>query len=70
MFGVHGVGSIVGMLMLGFLASAAVNPAIATTFQGNGVAVSLAGGTHQFGINQAGVVFTMASRRRRHISSF
>ena len=32
-FGVHGVGSIIGMLMLGCLASAAVNPAIATTFQ-------------------------------------
>ena len=30
-FGVHGVGSIIGMLMLGFLASAEVNPAIATT---------------------------------------
>ena len=33
-FGVHGVGSIIGMLMLGFLANAEVNPAIATTFQG------------------------------------
>ena len=43
-FGVHGIGSMAGMLMLGFLASAAVNPAIATTFQANGVAVSLAGG--------------------------
>ena len=33
-FGVHGVGSIIGMLMLGFLANAEVNPAIATTFHG------------------------------------
>lgn len=57
-FGVHAVGSITGMLMLGFLASAVVNPAIASTFQANGVAVSLAGGTAQF-FNQAiGVGFT------------
>jgi Amt family ammonium transporter len=57
-FGVHAVGSITGMLMLGFLASAIVNPAIASTFQANGVAVSLAGGTAQF-FNQAiGVIFT------------
>jgi Amt family ammonium transporter len=50
-FGVHGIGSIIGMLMLGWLASADVNPGIATTFQANGGAVSLAGGAHQF-INQ------------------
>ncbi len=57
-FGVHGVGSVVGMLMLGFLANAEVNPAIANTFKANGVAVSLAGGSHQF-INQfIGVAFT------------
>jgi len=57
-FGVHGVGSVIGMLMLGFLANAEVNPAIATTFKANGVAVSLAGGSHQF-INQLiGVAFT------------
>jgi len=44
--------------MLGFLANAEVNPAIANTFQANGVAVSLAGGSHQF-INQfIGVAFT------------
>jgi len=59
-FGVHGVGSVIGMLMLGFLASAEVNPAIANTFHANGVAVSLAGGSHQF-INQLiGVLFTAA----------
>jgi Amt family ammonium transporter len=57
-FGVHGVGSITGMLMLGFLASAAVNPAIGATFQANGVTVSLAGGAAQF-FNQAiAVIFT------------
>ena len=57
-FGVHGIGSMTGMLMLGFLASATVNPAIASTFHANGVAVSLAGGTAQF-FNQAiGVIFT------------
>jgi len=59
-FGVHCVGSIIGMLMLGFLADATVNPAIAGTFQVNGAAVSLAGGSHQF-MNQAlGVLFTIA----------
>ena len=58
-FGVHGVGSVVGMLMLGFLASPEVNPAIANTFQANGAAASLAGGSHQF-INQLiGVAFTV-----------
>ena len=59
-FGVHGVGSVTGMLMLGFLASPEVNPAIANTFHANGVAVSLGGGSHQF-INQLiGVAFTAA----------
>jgi Amt family ammonium transporter len=57
-FGVHGIGSITGMLMLGFLANPEVNPAIANTFHANGVIVSLAGSSHQF-INQLiGVVFT------------
>ncbi len=59
-FGVHCVGSITGMLMLGFLASAEVNPLIATTFKVNGVTATLAGGSHQF-INQLiGVAFTAA----------
>ena len=57
-FGVHGVGSIIGMLMLGFLASAEVNPAIATTFKANGIAISLAGGSHQFFNQLIGVMFT------------
>jgi ammonium transporter, Amt family len=59
-FGVHGVGSTTGMLLLGVLASAAVNPAIGATFHANGAVVSLAGGTTQF-FNQAiGVLFTAA----------
>ena len=57
-FGVHGVGSIIGMLMLGLLASAEVNPAIATTFKANGVVVSLAGGSPQFFNQLIGVLFT------------
>jgi Amt family ammonium transporter len=59
-FGVHGIGSLVGMLLLGWLASAAVNPAIAATVQLNGLPVSLAGGARQF-VNQAiAVLFTAA----------
>jgi Amt family ammonium transporter len=50
-FGVHCCGSIVGMLLLGVLASAEVNPAIASTFQKNGATVSLAGSTGQL-LNQ------------------
>lgn len=57
-FGVHGVGSAVGMLLLGCFASAVVNPAIATTFQPNGVIVPLMGGLHQFGNQALAVVFT------------
>jgi Amt family ammonium transporter len=59
-FGVHAVGSITGMLMLGFLANSLVNPAIATTFQANGVTVSLAGGKSQFIHQIEAVVFTVA----------
>ncbi|HEY2329118.1 MAG TPA: ammonia channel protein, partial [Verrucomicrobiae bacterium] len=59
-FGVHGVGSMIGMLMLGCLASAAVNPAIATTFQVDGVVVSLAGGLKQLGNQAVGVLVTAA----------
>lgn len=50
-FGVHGVGSIVGMICCGLMASAVVNPAIATAFTRNGQAVSLEGGMGQL-INQ------------------
>src|SRR5208283_3740007 len=58
-FGVHGVGSVIGMLMLGVLASPAVNPAIAATFQVNGAAVSLAGSLNQLGHQGVGVLFTV-----------
>jgi Amt family ammonium transporter len=59
-FGVHAVGSTTGMLMLGFLASQKVNPLIGSTFQKNGVVVSLAGGMHQFWNQLAGVGATVA----------
>jgi ammonium transporter, Amt family len=59
-FGVHGVGSAVGLLMLGFLANAGVNTAIATTFHAHGVAVSLAGSTGQFFNQLKAVLFTVA----------
>ena len=58
-FGVHGVGSTLGMLMLGFLASTLITPAVAITWKRDGQLVSLAGGVGQF-VNQfKGVVFTM-----------
>ena len=59
-FGVHCVGSVTGMLMLGFLASAEVNPAIASTFMKHGLVVSLAGGMAQFCNQLIGVAFTAA----------
>jgi Amt family ammonium transporter len=59
-FGVHAVGSVTGMLLVGVLASAAVNPAIATTFKLNGAAVSLAGSGAQFGRQFLAVLFTAA----------
>ncbi|HEX3625678.1 MAG TPA: ammonium transporter [Verrucomicrobiae bacterium] len=57
-FGVHGVGSAVGLLSLGGLASAAVNPAIANTFHSNGVTVPLTAGLRQLGNQGVAVVFT------------
>jgi len=59
-FGVHCCGSIVGMLMLGFLANTEVNPAIATTFKKDGAIVSLAGSGTQFVNQLIAVVFTAA----------
>jgi ammonium transporter, Amt family len=57
-FGVHGVGSTLGLLMLGLLASAEVNPAICAVAIG-GHTVSLTGSAGQL-INQLkGVLFTM-----------
>jgi Amt family ammonium transporter len=59
-FGVHGVGSTVGMLLLGLLASKEVNAAIGSTFKLNNAVVSLAGGSAQFVNQLIGVIFTMA----------
>ncbi|MEO6183143.1 MAG: ammonium transporter, partial [Verrucomicrobiota bacterium] len=58
-FGVHCMGSLVGMLLLGLLASATVNPAIASTFKVNGQIVSLVGGFDQLK-NQAIAVLVAA----------
>jgi Amt family ammonium transporter len=59
-FGVHGVGSTVGMLLCGVLATASVNPAIAATFQLNGHAVSLAGSSAQLLNQLKAILFTAA----------
>ncbi|HWD20857.1 MAG TPA: ammonium transporter [Verrucomicrobiae bacterium] len=59
-FGVHGVGSTVGLLLVGLCASAEANPAIATTFRQGGKVISLAGGAPQL-LNQArAILFTAA----------
>lgn len=57
-FGVHGVGSTVGMVLVGVLASAEVNPAIAATFKVQGTLVSLAGGLEQLRNQIIAIVFT------------
>jgi Amt family ammonium transporter len=59
-FGVHGVGSITGMLLLGFLASGHVNAALDTTFKVNNQVVALTGGMSQFANQLKGVLFTIA----------
>ena len=59
-FGVHAMGSTIGILLVGLLADAGVNPAIATTFQAGGHAVSLAGGAGQFFNQLRGLIFTAA----------
>jgi ammonium transporter, Amt family len=59
-FGVHCLGSVTGMLLLGFLANPEVNPAIAGTFMKGGAVVSLAGGLAQFWNQLIGVAFTVA----------
>ena len=59
-FGVHGLGSTTGMLLLGFLANPTVNPLLASTFKADGKTVVLEGGVSQF-VNQfQGVLFTAA----------
>jgi Amt family ammonium transporter len=55
-FGVHCVGSTIGMFMLGFLASAEANPAIASTWKKGDTIVSLAGGFAQFGRQTLGII--------------
>jgi Amt family ammonium transporter len=59
-FGVHGVGSTVGMLLCGVLATAAVNPAIAVTFQVKGEVLSLAGSGAQVLNQLKAILFTVA----------
>jgi ammonium transporter, Amt family len=59
-FGVHGVGSTLGMLMVGLLANVTVNESIGTTCKINGELVSLAGGAGQLFNQIKGVLFTMA----------
>ena len=59
-FGVHCCGSVVGMLLLGFLASAEANPLIATTFRKGGAVISLAGGAAQFQNQLIAVLATAA----------
>jgi Amt family ammonium transporter len=58
-FGVHCIGSIVGMVLLGWLASGDVNPAILSTFQSDGTVVSLAGGSAQFMNQLIGIGVTL-----------
>jgi ammonium transporter, Amt family len=59
-FGVHGVGSTVGMIMCGWLASADVNPLIVSSFKTGGAAVALVGSASQCANQIRGVLFTMA----------
>ena len=58
-FGVHGLGSTLGMIMLGVLASAEVNPAIASTFQIQGKICPISGGFEQLKNQCLGVMFTI-----------
>jgi Amt family ammonium transporter len=55
-FGVHGMGSTIGMLACGLVASADVNPLIASTFQVNGSVRSLAGGLWQLRNQAIGIL--------------
>ena len=59
-FGVHGVGSAFGLLLVGFLANPAVNSLLSTTFKTGGATVSLAGGMAQFKNQVIGVLVTAA----------
>jgi Amt family ammonium transporter len=57
-FGVHCVGSIIGMLLLGLTANATVNEAIASV-NVNGQTLCLAGGSKQFLVQIKGVLITL-----------
>jgi Amt family ammonium transporter len=59
-FGVHAVGSTVGLLLLGVFADASVNASIANTFQSGGKVLSLAGSPGQVFNQFRGVLFTVA----------
>ena len=58
-FGVHGIGSAVGLLMVGLFADASVNAAIASTFQSSGKVISLNGSVQQLTNQFRGLVFTV-----------
>jgi Amt family ammonium transporter len=58
-FGVHGVGSTLGMLLVGVFANVAVNEAIGATCKIDGQIVSLAGSAGQLFNQLKGVAFTM-----------
>jgi Amt family ammonium transporter len=58
-FGIHGVGSTTGMLLLGILANPQVNPLIASTFKVHGQTISQAGGLSQLLRQGVGVLFTV-----------
>lgn len=59
-FGVHAIGSGVGLLLLGVFADASVNVSIANTFQSGGKVLSLAGSPAQLFNQFRGVLFTAA----------
>lgn len=59
-FGVHCVGSTVGLLMVGLFADASVNASIATTFQSSGKVISLKGSAEQLNNQFRGLMFTVA----------
>jgi len=59
-FGVHGVGSAIGLLLLGLFADASVNASIATTFAPGGKVISLAGSSAQLMNQFRGILFTVA----------
>ncbi len=59
-FGVHGVGSTVGLLLVGLFANPAVNGVIATTFKSGDAVISLAGSLAQLKNQAIGILFTAA----------